>query len=416
MEKKPILGRFILVAIISVWAVLQWYPKPWVNDLGAEMVEVFKIKLRADVEAESNIIIKQLELAQARNAAMRPPEELSLDDWIDAIGEGTNLRELVQEDFQREIFPGVLPKAGDDNLSEKKKKRIARIKRRTLKSFDLSIDAWESPTAEQQKKINREILKRIEKEAGGKIRLGLDLRGGVQFVAQVQPQDDPDEPGKKLGIDAQQLSTAIEIIRDRVDGFGVSEPLIQTGGDDLIIIQVPALSQSDREEVQELIQRIGKLDFRLSHPNSQALIRDNAQIARGAELMKYEQEDPDGKKVVYTHFIEKKIALSGSHIKSASVQRNPLTKVPEIHFTLDAIGASQFAKITERHQVGEPDPRLLAIVLDGKLVSAPSINGRIHARGQITGDFTEDEANKIASSLNNPLEYPVRIIEVKQLK
>jgi SecD/SecF fusion protein len=417
MEKKPILGRLILVAIISAWAVLQWFPKPWVDDLGAEMVEVFKTKLRAGVEAESIIIVKQLELAQARNAAMRPPEELSLDDWIDAIGEDTDLRELILENFQREIFPGVLSKTGDDNLSEKDKKRIDRIKRRTLKGFGLSIDAWESPTPEpeQQKKINREILKRIEKEASGKIRLGLDLRGGVQFVAQVQPQDDPDEPGKKLGIDAQQLSTAIEIIRDRVDGFGVSEPLIQTGGDDLIIIQVPALSQSDREKVQVLIQTIGKLDFRLSHPNSQALVDANAPRVRGAELMKYEQEDPDGKKVVYAHYIQREIALSGSHIKSASVQRNPLTGVPEIHFTLDAIGASQFAKITERHQVGEGDPRMLAIVLDRKLVSAPSINGRIHSRGQITGDFTEDEANKIASSLNNPLKNPLKIIEMRDV-
>jgi SecD/SecF fusion protein len=409
MEKKPILGRFILVAIISVWAVLQWYPEP----LGVEMVEVFKTKLRPDVEATS--IIDRLEATKRQKAQLRPPEELTLDDWTTAIGEGTDLRELIQTNYLREVFPNVLPKAGAQNLSKKEQKKAAKAKRRTLKTFGLSANSWDAPNRDQQKKINREILKLIEKDASGKIRLGLDLRGGVQFVAQVQPQDDPDNPGKKLQLDEQQLTTAIEIIRGRVDGFGVSEPLIQTGGDDLIIIQVPALSQSDREEVQELIQRIGKLDIRLSHPNSDALIRDNAPRARGAERMSYEQEGTDGEKIVFSHFIMRKVALSGSHIKSASVQRNPLTGLPEIHFTLDSLGASQFAKITEQHQVSKQDPRLLGIVLDGKLISAPNIQSRIHARGQITGDFTNDEANTIASSLNNPLKNPLKIIEMRDV-
>ena len=90
MEKKPILGRFILVAIIGVVALLQWWPEP----LGEEMVEVFKTKLRTDVEVTS--IIDRLEATKSRKAQLRPPEELTLEDWTTAIGEGTDLRDLIQ--------------------------------------------------------------------------------------------------------------------------------------------------------------------------------------------------------------------------------------------------------------------------------------------------------------------------------
>jgi preprotein translocase subunit SecD len=116
--------------------------------------------------------------------------------------------------------------------------------------------------------------------------------------------------------------------------------------------------------------------------------------------MRYVQKGNSGEQIVYEHFILKKVALSGKHIKSASARRNDLTGVPEIHFTLNPIGANKFAKVTERHRVGNGDDRLLAIVVDGKLVSAPSIsiNGRFHSRGQITGDFTFEEAMTLTGS------------------
>ena len=413
MEKKPIFGRFFLVALIAAWALWQWYPDP----LGVDMVEVFRSKLKPEEKAE--IIIATLQETQKEKEKKNPPEELTLKDWQAAIGEGVDLRDLLTEKLQQQVFRDGMPvaKSKYDNLSPKEKEKSDTRRRRALKRFNLSINEWDSPDAEALRKINRELLKRIEKEASGKIRLGLDLSGGVQFVAKVQPKKD--DEGKDIPVTEEQLSVAIEILRERVDGFGVAEPIIQTAGEDLVIVQVPALSQSDRDKVQELIKKVGKLDFRLSHRDSPSLIKEwrnsgNARV-RGAELMEYEQENTAGDKVKFQHFIERKVALSGSHIKHASVQRNPLTQTPEIHFTLDALGATQFAKLTEKHKVGDDDPRLLSIVLDGKLISAPNIQSRIHSRGQITGDFTEAEAQSIASSLNNPLENPLEIIEMRDV-
>ena len=134
-------------------------------------------------------------------------------------------------------------------------------------------------------------------------------------------------------------------MRRRVDAFGVSEPLIQTSGEDKIIIQVPGLGQSDRDRARDIISQVAQLDFRLSHPDSESLIDNAETFVPGAERMSYEQEDrKNGGQIVYKHFIEKKVSLSGKHIKSASSRRNDLTGVPEIHFTLDAIGANKFAK------------------------------------------------------------------------
>ena len=123
--------------------------------------------------------------------------------------------------------------------------------------------------------------------------------------------------------------------------------------------------------------------------------------------------DLDGRKV--SHFVLKEVAMAGSHIKRASARRNDLTGTPEIHFTLDALGANKFAKVTETHVASGADPRLLCIVLDGELISAPSINSRIHSRGQITGSFTDEEATMLANSLENPLENEVAIIEERDV-
>ena len=176
---------------------------------------------------------------------------------------------------------------------------------------------WANPTDEQQIQINREILARIQKDSVGKVKLGLDLRGGTQFVVQVKPK--LDEKGQPLSIDESQLTQAMEIMRRRVDKFGVAEPMIQTAGEDKIIIQVPGLSQADRDDARQTISQVAKLEFRLTHPESDALVVRQEEFVPGAELMSY---DLDGRKV--SHFVLKEVAMAGSHIKRASARRNDL--------------------------------------------------------------------------------------------
>jgi len=412
--------RLSVVSFFAILCLLQWYPK----SLDQDMVEIFRAKIK-DGE-DTTVIFDRL---QKDKAKLEPGEKLSLDSWTNAIGESVDLRDIVKVDFQREVFPYLISEEGDENLNKKQKEYAEKAKRKTLKSLKLSAESWAKPTYRDRKLINREILKRVENEASGKIRLGLDLSGGVQFMARLQAKDDPDNPGEKLQITDGQVTRAMETIRARVDEFGVSEPIIQKFGTDSIIIQSPSLSQIKRERIREIIETIAKLDFHLSHKDNDLLKREMGSPQfdeqkrlefelglkrRRVKLMSYEQEE-DGETFTITQFIEEQPALSGKHIKSAYVARNDLTGVPEIHFQLDSIGANKFAKITEAHRVGNADPRLLAIILDGKLISAPSINGRIHSRGQVTGNFTPAEANNIASSLNNPLETPLKIEEERDV-
>ncbi len=413
--------RLSVVSFFAILCLLQWYPK----SLDQDMVEIFRAKIKDGVD--TTVIFDRL---QKDKAKLEPGEKLSLDSWTNAIGESVDLRDIVKVDFQREVFPYLISEEGDENLNKKQKIYAEKAKRKTLKSLKLSAESWAKPTYRDRKLINREILKKIENEASGKIRLGLDLSGGVQFMARLQAKDDPDNPGEKLQITDGQVTRAMETIRARVDEFGVSEPIIQKFGTDSIIIQSPSLSQIKRERIRKIIETIAKLDFHLSHKDNDLLKQERgadqfdeqARLEfelglkrRRVKLMSYEQEEDDGEIFTITQFIEEQPALSGKHIKSAYVARNDLTGVPEIHFELDSIGANKFAKITEAHRVGNADPRLLAIILDGKLISAPSINGRIHSRGQITGDFTRAEANNIASSLNNPLETPLKIEEERDV-
>ena len=356
----------MLVLILVLWTLSEWYPPQ-----GTNMIDAF------DQGATGQ---KEQIVAKLRDAASKVNEddELSLDTWLDAVGDAD----------LRELFP-----AKTNSLQSTLK----------LDNFD-----WEAPDVVQKAKINRAILSRIQKASQGKVKLGLDLKGGTQFVVQVEPKTD--DKGNLQPVNSDQLTKAMEIMRRRVDAFGLAEPLIQTSGEDKIIIQVPALSQDDRKQARDIISEVAKLEFRLTHPQSQSLILSSEEFVPGAEKMSY---DLDG--TPSSHFVLKEAALSGSHIKSASARRNDLTGVPEIHFTLDTLGANQFAKVTEAHKADGGDPRLLCIVLDGDLISAPSINSRIHARGQITGNFTEEEAAMLANSLENPLENAVQIIEERDV-
>tara|TARA_B100001123_G_scaffold408266_1_gene501310 strand:- start:167 stop:3154 length:2988 start_codon:yes stop_codon:yes gene_type:complete len=386
MKKTPIFGRFVLVAILAGWTFSEWYPPG-----GKNLIDAFdETAAEAGKEGEKELILTSVRDFKSK---VNKDDQLRLkgqNSWMEAIGEAD----------LRELFPGKT-----NGL---------------LKQLDLNEEIWQqewqSLNLDIRTDINQAILNRIQKEHEGEVKLGLDLKGGTQFVVQLDPK--MGEDGELQPVNSDQLTKAMEIMRTRLDKFGVAEPLIQTAGDDKIIIQVPALRQGDRDDARERISRVAKLEFRLTHRDSDALIRSGEDFVPGATLMSYTQKRKvDGREQATTisHYVLNEVALSGSHIKRASARPNELTNAPEIHFTLDALGANKFAKITEAHVAGGSDPRLLCIVLDEKLISAPSINSRIHARGQITGDFEPDEAKSLASSLENPLENKVKIVEERDV-
>jgi SecD/SecF fusion protein len=268
--------------------------------------------------------------------------------------------------------------------------------------------------------LKRAILNKVQREASGQIRLGLDLRGGTAFMVGVDVEKvvvAAEEQGtnkvtfselERAHRKEQALSQAVEVLRKRVDRFGVAEPVIQPQGDSRILIQMPGLSESDSEAVRETIQKAAHLEFRIVHPESDSYLQRGV-IPPGYEILREEVTGKDGVKGSRAYVVGKKAegGLTGKYVQRAGVALHPVTSKPEIHLSFDSEGASKFGKITTDH-VGQQ----LAIVLDGELYSAPNINEPILGGNcQITGNYDLKEAYRLANALENPLEAPVSILE-----
>ncbi len=232
----------------------------------------------------------------------------------------------------------------------------------------------------------------------GKVNLGLDLQGGMHMVLRVDtagltPEEAKDAPDR-----------ALEIIRNRIDQFGVLEPNIQRQGKDNIIIQLPGIT--DRERAIEIVGRTAHLEFKLVS-NDPELIKKALQ---GEEVPGYELKYLKREKIQDEPLLlEKKAALIGDMLVDATTEfSQEAFNQPYVSLTLDSEGGAIFAALT-----GENVGRRLAIVLDGNVYSAPVIRERIPSgRAQISGTFSVDEANDLAIVLRaGALPAPVEIIE-----
>jgi SecD/SecF fusion protein len=321
------------------------------------------------------------------------------------------------------------------------------------------------------------------------MKLGLDLQGGMHVVLEVDKKD-LDENAAKDAVDR-----ALEIIRNRVDEFGVSEPLIQKQGNNRIVVELPALQDPGR--ARNLIGQTAMLEFKLveSPENTQALIRkidkiaeklnptettstpgessktdafnnpfgdstksasnakDTSSVLPGEEsgnaLSQYleftgtnysvEEQDylkvsaildhPDvravipaedtiawstrseiisGRKLRQLYVLKRKVELSGKHLTDARPNYDQYHK-PIVDFTFDREGGNIFGRVTGPN-IGKP----LAILLDGKVESAPNIKSKIRDRGMIelSGQATYFDAKDLATVLRaGALPAPVKIVE-----
>jgi SecD/SecF fusion protein len=260
------------------------------------------------------------------------------------------------------------------------------------------------------------LLNQLQRKAAGKIKLGLDLQGGTEFLVSLDTnhiQATDTNAGKASSMERERLvSQAVEVLRRRVDRLGVAEPVIQPEGMNHILIQLPGLSQANQDEAKENIQKAAYLEFRMVNPESDQLVKEGT-LEPGYQLLTMKVKNPDGTFRVETLEVQKKLAngLSGKYIKRAFPSRDPVSNEPVIEFAFDSVGAEKFADLTENN-IGQR----LAIVLDGQLYTAPVIKSRIMGTGTISGGSMDfDEAVNIANVLENPLETPVKIDQMLEV-
>jgi protein-export membrane protein SecD len=238
------------------------------------------------------------------------------------------------------------------------------------------------------------------------LKLGLDLQGGTYLKYEVGVDEIPkDENGKPKVEPREAVDRALEIIRNRVDQMGLTEPLIQREGDRYIVVQLPG--DKDPERTQRTIGATAVLKFQLvsdayrvsDYLDSAGNTKDA--LPEGVELLQ-------DRKTREWMLVEKRVLMTGDLLSKAMVDfsANQFGQ-PVIAFELNDQGASLFASITEEN-VG----RRLAIVLDGVVQSAPVIKSRIGGgRGIIEGSFSNEDAKDLALVLRSgALPAPLRVV------
>jgi preprotein translocase subunit SecD len=202
------------------------------------------------------------------------------------------------------------------------------------------------------------------------------------------------------------LEQSIEAIRQRVDSLGVSEPLIQKNGlgDNQILVQLPGVDDPGR--VKEIIQSTARLELREALDHGQTYPTEAAALQAHQGVLppntvvmpsKPQRGEPEGG----FRIVSRIPVVSGTDIRSADPGNKPDTNEPIVNFYLTAAAGKKFAAFTAAHSKDSADPSNLAIVLDNRVITAPSINSQISDSGYIEGGFTTESAKDLAMLLRS---------------
>ena len=265
-----------------------------------------------------------------------------------------------------------------------------------------------------------------------KVKLGLDLQGGISFIVEIDEEQllrqhreenremSDDQSAREVRqIIADSQDNAVEVIRNRVDTIGISEPSIYPKGDKRIIVQLPGVDESKQKEARDSIMSVAFLEFRLVHENNEAwvnelfaegkaprgfrvgsaserfFVRDFERVADKdmdrnfwAETRRFGsrprsefmlvRDERQGATIYRPYYVETRRQLTGDALQDAKVEYGQFNE-PRISLEFNSRGASDFARVTKDYgprgekNLNNDDGRMLAIVLDGTLYSAPVI-------------------------------------------
>jgi len=207
----------------------------------------------------------------------------------------------------------------------------------------------------------------------------------------------------------QAISQAIETIRNRLDQFGLAEPIVARQGEEKILVELAGIkTQKDEQRARELISRAAKLELMAVDEDRAARV-NNMSAADAAEYGDVILEDVKSPNIKY--LVREIPILDGTMLTDAHVGFDQNNR-PLINFTLNAEGAEIFGDFT-----GKSVGKRLAVVLDGKVYSAPNINERIGGgSGQISGNYTVMEAKDLSIALRSgSLLAPIYLMEKRSV-
>ncbi|MBE9203048.1 protein translocase subunit SecD [Synechocystis salina LEGE 06099] len=255
------------------------------------------------------------------------------------------------------------------------------------------------------------------------LQLGLDLRGGAQLTIEVQPTEEITQ------IDNDSLVAVKTVIENRVNALGVSEPLVQTAGEDKVVVQLPGVT--DPGQAERILGGTAQLEFQQQRPGTEGEFQAEYSIKRqlDAELenLRRSGASPENSDRLQQLLTEREqsnqallglfepMGLTGKNLTDARPSPNQSGTAWEVSLRFDEEGGKKFAELT---QAVAGTGRSLGVFLDNDLISAPVVGvefantGITGGAAVITGNFTIDTANDLAVQLRGgSLPFPVEVVE-----
>ncbi len=284
-------------------------------------------------------------------------------------------------------------------------KQVAREDKLDLSEFFPQIRLEDK--LKNKEKRNAILLDELLRRSKGKMQLGLDLKGGVAFTLEVDPA--AATAGSEQSRE-EKLKKAIEIIEGRINSLGVTESVVRPVGTTRIEVQIPGASTKENPEIQQVVQKPARLDFKMVHPYATPPM----EAPPGYDAMTLEGETRNGEDYAEELYVKHIPEMTGEAVSDSYPVMDDFGRFKIImRFTKE--GSKRFAEVTKA--IAEEGQRTgrrgrLAIVLDGKLYSAPGVEKEINSdSAEISGSFSQREAMDLASVLNNPLDLPLNIKE-----
>ena len=369
--KKGIRGRAILILTVTVLSFLFFLPS---TPLFQAMPQWWKKIM------PSKAITLGLDLQGGMHLILKVEGEKAVENYVERAVSG------LKEVFSDLKFSADAKRSGSDEI--------------TVTYSAENVD------------VREDLIKAVEKELPGFE--NTDRREGTLIFS--LPED------REAKIASNAISQALETIRNRIDQFGVLEPLIQKRGKDQILIQLPGVK--DPQRAIDLIGKTALLEFKLV--NNQAPLASQLPVSISAEeeaswLEGISDKIPEGSQILFEknineetgritktpYLVEKRALIAGDSLTDAHVNFGDFNQ-PVVSITFDREGGRIFEKVT-----GDNIDRLLAIILDNNIYSTPRINQKISGgQAEISGQFLVEEARDLALVLRaGALPAPVEIIQ-----
>jgi preprotein translocase subunit SecD len=254
------------------------------------------------------------------------------------------------------------------------------------------------------------------------LQLGLDLKGGAQLTIQVKPTEEVQQ------IKPEDLQAVKRVIDNRINGLGVSEPIIQTVGEDKILVQLPGVT--DPQQAERVLGGTAQLEFKEQKSGTEeqfqvefqiqrqletqlALLRQVGNAENQEEIAKLQESLTQSQTRINELF--QSIDLGGKKLKDARPQPTQTGNQWEVAIRFNDDGGNKFAEMT-KNLAGTG--RTIGIFLDDALISAPTVGPEFAATGitggsaVITGNFTAETSNDLAVQIRGgSLPFPVEVVE-----